>query len=190
MEQEEIWKDVVGYEGLYQVSNLGRVKSVERTLNNGYKWQEKILKLTKKPRGYLRVHLCKNGTCRDEFVHRLVAIAFIPNDDIFATTVNHKNEDKTDNRVENLEWLSLGDNLRYSNAGPNGNRFGGKHHRAKQVRCIETGEVFDCAADVARLLGLHSVSSSIRNCCRAGGYHWEYVEKDKQNNNDKVRGGC
>ena len=178
MEQEEIWKDVVGYEGLYQVSNLGRVKS----LGNEKQRIEKILKPHKLRTGYLLIHLYKNGTPGYRLVHRLVATAFIPNDNIFAATVNHKNEVKTDNRAENLEWMSSGDNTRYSCAGPYGNKSSSKNYHAKQVRCIETGEVFDCAADASRFLGIAipCVANSIRKGYRCAGYHWEYVEQDKQ----------
>lgn len=99
----EEWKDVVGYEGLYQVSNEGRVKSLK------YRGSDKecILKNRKTTKGYLQVALWKNRKCKEIQVHRLVAMAFIPNDDpINKTQVNHKNENKTLNTVENLEWCT------------------------------------------------------------------------------------
>ena len=172
--EQEIWKDIPGYEGLYQVSSLGRVKSVSRVVvgkdNKIHTLKERILKPQDEHNGYLIVGLCKNGVAKMTLVHRLVAEAFISNVDLFATTVNHKNEIKTDNRVDNLEWMSGADNTRYST-------FGSKHYFAKPVRCIETGQVFGCARDASRWLGLNnqSISESIRRGYRCGGYHWELI---------------
>jgi len=108
--QEEIWKDVVGYEGLYKVSNLGRVKALERkiikqdgTIRDIRK--EIILKIHISDYGYCRVMLSKNGVQNNYRVHRLVAIAFIENPKN-KPQVNHIDHDKTNNKVENLEWVS------------------------------------------------------------------------------------
>lgn len=100
----EIWKDIVGYEGLYQVSNLGRVKSSFR-----YK---KILKQFEDNKDYLRVTLYKNNKSKSIKVHKLVAEAFIPNPNNY-NCVNHKDENKTNNNVENLEFCSFYYNLMY-----------------------------------------------------------------------------
>ena len=97
MREEEIWKDVVGYEGLYQVSSLGRIKSLFR-----YK---RILKPQKNIHGYLKVGLYKNGKCKIFNIHNLVANAFIENPNNYKY-VNHKEKKKTNNRVENLEFCS------------------------------------------------------------------------------------
>lgn len=96
----EEWKDISGYEGLYEVSNLGRVR------RNG-----KILKPLKDS-GYLRAHLSKNGIAKKVLIHRLVAFAFIPNPNNYPE-INHKDEDKTNNTVENLEWCSREYNINY-----------------------------------------------------------------------------
>lgn len=105
----EIWKDVLGYEGLYQVSNLGNVKS----LNYNHTKKTKLLKLSKDTHGYYIVPLCKNKKRRNMLVHRLVAIAFIPNPNNYPC-VNHKKEfEINNNAVENLEWCTIAYNNMY-----------------------------------------------------------------------------
>ena len=104
----EEWKDIADYEGIYQVSNLGRVKS----LGNNKSRQEKILKLQLHRTGYLLVKLCKEGKKRNYKVHRLVAQAFIPNPDN-KSQVNHRDENKSNNKVENLEWMTCKENINH-----------------------------------------------------------------------------
>ena len=100
---KEIWKDIRGYEGLYRVSNLGRVISLERIDSRGRIWPERLIYIGNDySKGYLVVKLCKDGKQKAYKVHRLVADAFIPNPENLPQ-VNHINEDKTDNRAENLE---------------------------------------------------------------------------------------
>ena len=104
----EQWKPVAGYEGLYEISNMGRVKS----LGNNKSRKEKILKPAKDGSGYLFVVLCRNGKHKIFKVHRLVAVAFLPNPNGF-TEINHINEDKTLNVVSNIEWCSRSYNVNY-----------------------------------------------------------------------------
>lgn len=111
----EIWKPVVGYEGYYEVSNYGRVKRLETRVNSnrgGRAVREKILKQIITKYGYLTVHLCVDNKRAKKKVHRLVAEAFIPNP-LNLPCVNHKNEIKTDNFVENLEWCTVEYNNNY-----------------------------------------------------------------------------
>lgn len=104
----EIWRDINNYEGLYQVSNYGRIKR----LGNAKNMKEKILRPIKHSRGYLRIGLHKNGFQKDYFIHRLVAQAFIINS-INLPEVNHRDENKHNNKVCNLEWCSSKYNANY-----------------------------------------------------------------------------
>ena len=102
---DEIWHDIDGYDGLYQISNKGHVKSL--------KWgKERILRAHDNGDGYLKVHLFKNTAFQSIYIHRLVAIAFIQNPDN-KPQVNHKDENKKNNCVENLEWITCIDNCNY-----------------------------------------------------------------------------
>lgn len=117
---EEIWKDIPNYEGIYQASNLGRIKTAPNkitfTERHGVRhWKCRILK----GRGDFyktgrRVNLWKNGQHKDWLVARLVAITFLGKPTAEENTVNHKNGNRLDNRLENLEWLSIGDNIRHA----------------------------------------------------------------------------
>lgn len=131
---EEIWKDIKGYEGLYQVSNLGRVKSLERTCKSKgglRKIFEKILKPKKDKDGYLSQGLSKNNITKNCKIHRLVALHFILNPNN-KPQVNHINGVKNDNRVENLEWCTPSENqLHAFNIGLNIGQKGEKHAQSK-----------------------------------------------------------
>jgi hypothetical protein len=109
--KEEIWKDIERYEGLYQVSNLGRVKSLSRLDTLGRKVKGCILKFLLHSGGYTQVTLYRCGA-KKFFIHRLTALAFIPNFDN-KSEINHKNGIKVDNRVENLEWATSFENKRH-----------------------------------------------------------------------------
>lgn len=110
---EEIWKDIEGYEGMYQVSNLGRVRSLGRIVklrDSFRRLSTKVLSPRLKHNGYNQVVLQKDGQRVDVSIHRLVGIAFIPNPEN-KHQINHKNGIKTDNRVENLEWCTGSENI-------------------------------------------------------------------------------
>ena len=117
MNSIEIWKDIKGYEGLYQVSNFGNVKSLERYKKNHSKLQkvnEKILKATiNKTNGYVYVMLMKNASEKNTRVHKLVAEAFLPNEDN-KPQINHIDGNKANNKVDNLEWCTCSENVTHA----------------------------------------------------------------------------
>lgn len=102
--KNEKWKDIFGYDGMYQVSDLGRVRSLKFG-------KTRVLRAKKEKNGYLRLNLLKYGKRKYFLVHRLVAQAFIPNNDDEKNEINHRNEIKSDNRASNLEWCDR----RYNN---------------------------------------------------------------------------
>lgn len=123
LDNKEIWKDIKGYEGLYQVSDKGRVWSVRK---------QKIIKASENSCGYMKITLiAKNGKKKEERIHRLVAIAFIPNPNNYPQ-VNHKDEDKTNNCVENLEWCTARYNTLYSSYKGSGENNGMKNPEVRQ----------------------------------------------------------
>ncbi len=120
---EEIWKDIViekngvvyDYTGIYQVSNLGRIRSLDRTTPDGRYIKGKVKSVKINEQGYVRVTLHKNGKEARHMVHRIVATAFIKNDDpVNKTEVNHIDLNRKNNVVTNLEWISHTDNVKYS----------------------------------------------------------------------------
>lgn len=164
----EIWKDIQGYKGYYQVSNLGNVRSMNS--NN-----RRNLVFWKNNKGYLWVDLSVNNKKRHYAVHRLVANTFLENKNNFPC-VNHKNEIKTDNNVENLEWCTYKYNLLYGNNSP---IYRHKKLYSKKVICIETGQVFENAKEASN--NNESLRRHICDVCNgkrktADGFHWKYFK--------------
>lgn len=142
MKNQEDWKDVINYEGIYQVSNLGRIKSLSRYVKH---WRGGFLntkEIVKKPfiskSGYLITELSKNASKSKFLIHRLVAEAFIPNPE-GKPQVNHINGIKTDNRVENLEWNTRSENIKHADSRGLRNLKGVNNAGAK----LSEKEVFD-----------------------------------------------
>lgn len=160
---KELWLPIPGYEGRYSVSNYGRVKT------HRYGWN-RVMKQNHDNCGYLYVELLG----KKKKVHRLVAMAFIPNLEN-KEEVNHKNGVKDDNRVENLEWATRSENQLHS-LRVLGNKHTGKPCIA--VECIETGETFRSMTDAAEKYNTHR--SEIRKVIdgvriTAGGYRWREI---------------
>ena len=170
MTNEEIWCPIKGYEGLYEVSDKGRVKSV------GY-GKERILKPGRNSRGYLQFCLWKNGEQKMYLVHRLVAQTFIPNPDNLPE-VNHKDEDKENNSVQNLEWCDRKYNL---NFGTRAQRQSEKCSKPV-LQYTKSGEFvreWKSIMDVQRNLNYNQ--SNISKCCTgkcksAYGFIWRFKD--------------
>lgn len=189
---KEEWKPVVGYEGYYVVSNCGNVYSLR---------SNKVLKPIKTRAGYLRVHLSVNGIWKGLAVHRLVALAFIPNPEN-KPTVNHINEIKTDNRADNLQWATMREqnihgtriervkaHTDYLNRGIDYAVVASKHDykniNRKQMRAVlqysKDGNFiarFDGLSIAARQVGVSvgHLCSCLKGRGRScGGYRWEYA---------------
>jgi hypothetical protein len=124
----EQWRPVVGYEGLYEVSDLGRIRSVDRVDSSGKRRQSRLIKPTRSKDEYRKVCLSRGSKVQQISLHRLVALHFIPNP-CDLPEVDHINCDRTDNRVENLQWASRSDNRRFSWA--RGSRVVDMTHMAK-----------------------------------------------------------
>lgn len=178
----EIWKDIKGYEGIYQISNLGNVKSLG---NNKFK-KEKILKQRKNKGGYLVVTFIKNKIIKNYYIHRLVAETFLSNLE-YKKTINHINGIKSDNKVENLEWNTYSENLKHKYKilgykSSNYNKFGKENHLSVKVNQYSKDNIFiktwNSIADIERELNISR--QSIYQCCKgksktAGDYMWKYI---------------
>lgn len=197
----EIWKDIPGFEGLYQVSNLGRVKSLPRGKQWPYRRTHNNIRKPHIKNGYYQVNLSKDNKVRWISVHRLVALAFIPNPDNLPC-VNHQDENKLNNHVNNLEWCSYAYNANYGTA------------RQRQIESMKTNDPLNLRIQKSlvtreknkrpnarkKILQLDSDGNivkyfdsisdagrqgydraSITYCCQgkrktAGGYKWKYYE--------------
>ena len=181
----EEWRPLEGWEGLYEVSNRGDVKSVERTAWNKGKGcyrtvHERILKAHPDKYGYLYVVLSKDGKGKKCKIHRLVAQAFLPNTSNLPD-VNHKDENKQNNYVENLEWCSRAYNNTYNGRAK---KVGKKN--SKPVIGIDkiSGLIveFSSISEAGRILGIDS--SHICDCCKGrlksiGNFYWYYADTEE-----------
>lgn len=192
----EIWLDILGYEGLYQISNSGRVKSLERMIKHKYYYRIHKVRILKTGivNGYKRLTLVKDGTNYYKLVHRLVIESFIANPENKPQT-NHKNGIKTDNKVENLEWVTRSENMIH--AYKMGLQTPSKIQKLVTAKyCIENyskavlqlnnkGEIINeyiSISEATKQTGINNISK----CCLgkskfAGNFNWKF----KNQNNDK-----
>lgn len=179
--EQEIWKDIKGYEGLYQVSNLGRVKSLERNIKGRRgitRIKEKILNLVQDKDGYFIVTLCNNGKQKTCKVHRLVGETFIKNPNNFPQ-INHKDENKQNNKVSNLEFCTQKYNTNYGTAIER--RCKKTRKKVKQFD-LQGNFInsFESVTKAEKSLGI----KHIYDCCNGklktcGGYIWRYENESK-----------
>ena len=194
----EIWKDVVGYEGLYEVSDLGRVRSKDRVTiqnNNGKytstKYKGKMLKGRSDPRGYIRVHISKDGKSKAVSIHRIVASAFCDKPE-GCDIVNHLDNDPSNNFANNLEWTTYKGNMQWAT------KQGRMHYKPENLKkaqisrnkaVIATDEQgnehhFESQSIAAKTLGIEKTRGHIAAGCRkergyktVGGYSWRYADE-------------
>lgn len=171
----EIWKPIKNYVGLYEVSNLGNVRSIDRIVQsvkneNGIRLKGKPLKISDRGNGYLFVRLCKDSKYQNLLVHRLVAEVFIPNPNNL-NIINHKDENTYNNCVDNLEWCTQQYNRNYS-----------KTKTLKKVQQYDKSNsllnTYSSIKEASEITGINS--SSICGCCKgrlksAGGFVWKYT---------------
>lgn len=170
---KEIWKDIEGYEGLYQVSTNG----VIRSLDYNHTGEIKLLKLQDNGKGYLRAHLYKNGKTKKYMVHRLVSETFLPNPNNLPE-VNHRDENPKNCCVENLEWCDRKYNINYGNRTKKVNQS--KYKKVLQFD-LEGNfiKVWDSIKSIEEILKIRH--SSICSCLNgryktAGNYIWKYYD--------------
>ena len=206
LELEE-WKDLgevegfEDYKGLYAISSLGRIKSLEKTVITKQgavlNYPERIMSVNFTTRGYVQVSLCKNNKKHSYRIHQIVGRAFVPNPNNLLE-INHKDENKTNNRISNLEWCDRSYNINYGTANKrrarpgetNGNWKGGisgKYIRKensirrgikKRVLCLETKEVFNSMDEAKEYYGCNNISQACKDKWRvSGGYHWRIIEE-------------
>ena len=195
MIENEVWKDVKDYEGLYQVSDRGNVRSVERRDSIGRKVGGRIMKPIPNANGYIKVNLYKNGIRETKYIHRLVLEAFVENPSNFPE-VNHLDEVKDNNELSNLEWCDARYNNNY---GTRIERF--VQARSKKVKAvnIKTGEIirFKSTMEAGRKgYNQGNVAAACRGDYNNGsgklvgdgytyrGYRWSYEEVDDENSKD------
>lgn len=180
---DEEWKTIPGFDGMYQISNFGRVRSYKGT-HGGREDIPKLMKEHLNTKRYNQLGFCYKGKMKRILVHRLVAEAFIPNPEN-KPFINHKDGVRSHNHIDNLEWVTQSENMRHSydvlkQPLPPGT--------PKSIRCVETGKTYKSAADAQRDTGVSKANIGKVALAKgtggrrlghtnltAGGYHWEFV---------------
>ena len=189
----ENWKDIRNFEGLYQVSSLGRYKSCDRYVIHKNKWggtnevfyPGKIMKWSLNNKGYCIAHLSKNNKKTTMLLHRLVAEAFVPNPDNLPE-VNHEDENKLNNCASNLQWCTRKYNNNYGKLNKEGRRISRKHIMKKVVQYDLDGNIiaiYEGLRIAKEITGINNVT--IARCCEgqqktSGGYIWKYYNEEEE----------
>lgn len=168
----EEWKEVFGFDILFEVSNTGRLRTKHHG-KQGYKKEYRYITPIDNGKGYLRVNLKLNHKQKTVYIHKLVAEAFVDNP-YNLSEVNHIDEDKTNNNADNLEWCTHEYNCQY---GTRNERVGRKH--AKRIKCNELNYIFDSIGEAAAVFNV--CKSAINNCLKGrsktcAGYTWSYTD--------------
>lgn len=174
---DEKWLPIKNYEGLYEISSLGRIRHLPRTWinNKGYVCNSnmKILKPLQRPNGYLFIRLSKNNHSQSFNIHRLVALTFLPNENSDNLYVNHKDLNKQNNNIENLEWCTpQNNNIHYFKTS----------QKTKKVICKELNLIFDSGVEANKyFLDKYGIKINVNRSCnskhlKAGKYKWEYYQ--------------
>lgn len=174
--EQEIWKDIEGYEGLYQISNLGEVKALPRNINNQFKNKEYNLKKIINKDGYYVINL-KNSNHKNKIhrINRLVAMAFIPNPEN-KLQVNHIDGNKKNNKVENLEWCTAKENKQHAQKN-------GLIRKKTILKLDLNGNVLQKYETVREASELNNLDyTTIIKCCNGkcktcGGYKWRNYDE-------------
>ena len=173
-------RNIKGYEGHYAITSCGKVWS--------YK-SKKFLKPYITQSGYLTVNLSKNSKAKPYRIHRLVAEAYLDNPDNLPY-VNHKNENKTHNYLNNLEWCDAEYNSNYGSCSNKiANKLKGNNNSSKKVMCIETGVIYDSGLEAERHTGIgnSSISRVVNGKMNtAGGFHWKYYDGSNKSESEKI----
>ena len=177
----EIWKDIEGYEGIYQISNMGRVKSYPKWIG-WYFADERLIKAHDNGKRYLYTDLYNyEGKRKRYYIHRLVAQAFIPNPNNYPV-INHKDNDAHNNKLDNLEWCTQEYNCNYGDHNLKLSiarkwKYTGKDSfNAKSVICLTTGKVFDTVKEAAQFYNIENLRSHISRWCK-GNVKFNYLGK-------------
>lgn len=193
---EEMWKDIPGYEGFYQASSLGQVRSIDRErvdkLGRKFRVKGKIRKLATSEDGYLEVDLNCNGVVKYVRVHRLVALTFIANPEN-KPEVNHKDGNKKNNNIHNLEWATTAENIRHAihtglkdRQPPRQECMKGLRKcqfiNSKPIKCIESGTVFRTITEACKTL--HKTGDTVRRALDSNsaidGMHYRYLTDEEK----------
>lgn len=169
----EVWKNITNVVKCYEISNLGRLRSLQK----GY--EGRILKFSKDKKGYLVCRLEINGKKKTVKIHRLVAISFVPNPE-HKPQVNHKDGDKTNNNCTNLEWVTNEENIRHAvENGLRGTRYGNECNRSK-IDEKHVMKIFESALSIPELAKLYGVTNTSIRCIK-NGKSWNHLTKKEFN---------